>query len=617
MCGIAGLWGFTGQDRMESMLNAMVHRGPDEGAWLSPCPGLQLGMRRLTILDRSGGHQPLVRGPHVLVFNGEIYNHRVLRCELEKLGHVFHSDHSDSETLLVALMAWGPDALPRLDGMWAFAWWDGENLLLCRDRWGKKPLFHYHQGEQLAFASERRALELGLDRASSLNRQALVPYFAFGYLPAPHTLTVGIHKMPAGTFLRFEPRSGRLSAHTYPRLPEGQPANSRGRCPPLHQLAAEGRNLLSSAVERRCVADCELGVFLSGGLDSSTITALASRFLRGLQTFSISFEDRQFDESAYAAEVAAAFATRHHAFRFGIAEAESALDDLANRLDEPLADPSLLSTHFLCQKAAGFVRVALAGDGADEWLGGYDPFRALAPATLYTRLVPPALRPVIRRMVEKLPVSHAYMSLDFRLKRTLRGLEYPPGLWAPVWMAPTDPELLPRLLGLSQPPDPFTEAAELWRRTPGSRAEKLRAYYVHFYLQDDILVKMDRASMLHSLEVREPFLDRDWLAWLSFLPGNCWFHRGRGKILLRAMMRDILPPSILSRSKQGFGLPLGRWLAEGRLPLPLEALKGVIDTNLAARLAEEHRIGKADHRAFLFAALMLGRMLSQQRTRAK
>jgi asparagine synthase (glutamine-hydrolysing) len=617
MCGIAGLWGFTGQDRMEAMLNAMVHRGPDEGAWLSPCPGLQLGMRRLEILDRSGGHQPLVRGPNVLVFNGEIYNHRVLRGELEQLGHVFHSDHSDSETLLVALMAWGPDALPRLDGMWAFAWWDGENLLLCRDRWGKKPLYFYHQGGQLAFASERRALEQGLDRACSLNRQALLPYFAFGYLPAPHTLAVGIQKMAAGTFLRFEPRSNRVWVHNYPRLPEGEPASSRRTCPPLHELAVEGRNLLSSAVERRCVADCELGVFLSGGLDSSTITALASRFLPGLQTFSISFADPQFDESTYAAEVAAAFATRHHSFRFGIVEAEAALDDLAKRLDEPLADPSLLSSHFLCKKAAGFVRVALAGDGADEWLGGYDPFRALAPATLYTHLVPPVLRPLIRRMVEKMPVSHGYMSLDFRLKRTLRGLEYPESHWAPQWMAPTDPALLPRLLGLSEPQDPFAQAAELWRSTPGDVAEKLRAYYLHFYLQDDILVKMDRASMLHSLEVREPFLDRDWLAWLSFLPRSSWFHRGRGKILLRAMMQGVLPQSILTRSKQGFGLPLGRWLAEGSLQLPLEALKGVIDTDLTARLAEEHRRGKADHRAFLYAALLLGRMLGQQCTLAK
>ncbi|MCB1052119.1 MAG: asparagine synthase (glutamine-hydrolyzing) [Acidobacteria bacterium] len=611
MCGIAGFRGEGDGSQIEKMLAKMIHRGPDEGGWQQVEPGLFLGMRRLSILDTPGGHQPMFSPDHkhVLVFNGEIYNHESIRRQLTKNGFIFQSDHSDTETLLNGLVHWGLDVLPKLNGMWAFAWWDATKrcLTMCRDRFGKKPLYYWHRDQELVFGSELQVVRTHPAVGTDLDREALVQYFGFGYIPAPKSLIAGVQKLPAGHLLQFWPDTGTLQVKSYAFFDE----SDRIQLSAPEAWPDQACQLLDRAVQRRFLSDRPVGVFLSGGLDSSSLVALASRQNRGrLKTFSIGFDEPSFDESAYAQAVATHFGTEHHSAQFSSQDALQVTADVVRTLDEPMADASILPMYCLCQLAVQHVTVALGGDGADEWLGGYDPFRALRLAQGYARLVPHWAHRLIQKSVDLLPVSHANMSLDFRLKRTLRGLAHPAERWLPVWMAPLEPKQIAMLTGIQY--DPFASAVQHWHQTPGDLFEKTRSFYLQYYLQDDILTKVDRASMRHSLEVRAPFLDRDWVDFVGQLSRQAWFRGSTSKRILRQAMAELLPKAVLKRPKKGFGVPIGRWFREKTLQLPLESLQGVIDTQLASDLQNRHQKGQSDERAFLWAAYLLGHWLKHR-----
>ncbi|MGA8277469.1 MAG: asparagine synthase (glutamine-hydrolyzing) [Rhodanobacteraceae bacterium] len=609
MCGITGFFGAGDATVLRRMADRLVHRGPDdEGFTIDPEHGIFLAFRRLAILDIPGGRQPMTSedGAHTLVFNGEIYNFRQLRTELERLGARFRSDHSDTEVLLHGYRQWGSELPRHLNGMWAFAIVDRERrqVFLSRDRFGKKPLYWYLYRDTFVFASELTALREHPLVPAELSARALRKYFAYGFVPAPLSFLAGVCKLPAGHSLTFDLATRTTRVERYweyrPEPTDARPVGIEQR------WSDEFTALLDTAVERRLVADVPVGCFLSGGLDSSTVAALAMRHVgrERLKTYSIGFGEASFDETHHARAVAQHIGADHHVETLSIERALELLPALAARLDEPIADASILPTSLLCEYAHRDVTVALGGDGADELLAGYDPFRALRYARWYERFVPKPVHRAIALLAARLPVSHRYMSFDFRLKRMLRGLDAAPHLRLPVWMAPLAPSELEQLFGETiDPVDLYSEAIDAWdackSRDPVERAI---AFYIRLYLQDDILAKVDRASMLHSLEVRSPFLDADLVDFLRCVPSDMKLRGATSKWILRRAARSLLPRETLARSKQGFAVPVGRWFRDGVL-----SVGDATATNPAfwrSRNAE-HRAGQSDQRMGLWGEWML------------
>lgn len=617
MCGIAGFFGVGDQDILKRMTSRLVHRGPDdEGFLVQPDLGVHLGFRRLAILDLAGGRQPMTTadGALSIVFNGEIYNFRELRKELMDLGARFQTDHSDTEVLLHGYRCWGEDLPRHLSGMWAFAIMDRgqQRVFLSRDHFGKKPLFYFAGANAFVFASELTALREHPAVPTTLSRRALQKYFGYGYVPAPLTFYEGVHKLPAAHNLVFDLRDRPLRVQRYwqytPEPFEERPANAEERWG--EELAAR----LDAAVQRRLVADVPVGSFLSGGIDSSLVAALALRHAGAgrLKTFSIGFEEATFDETRYARMVAQHIGANHQVETLSIRRALELLPEIAARWDEPIADSSMLPTYLLCQHARRQVTVALGGDGADELFAGYDPFRALRYAQAWARLVPRPVHGAIAMLAAHLPVSHRYMSFDFRVKRTLRGLGYPAHLWLPVWMAPLAPDELAELF--NEPVDPhdvFSEAIDTWDGCASNDpVERTIAFYIRLYLQDDILVKVDRASMLHSLEVRAPFLDRDLVDFLRRLPSDMKLRGSTTKYLLRKIAAPLLPAEILTRSKQGFAVPIGQWFRDNAMPA--RPMEGAVNAAFWQGRLDRHRQQASDERAYLWSDWLLG--ASQLRT---
>ena len=612
MCGIAGFVGQGSVVDLKRMTDALIHRGPDEeGLWVDESSGAYLGHRRLSILDVAGGHQPMWTrdGSLGIVFNGEIYNFAELRKELEDIGHQFETDHSDTEVLLHGYRQWGRNLTMRLNGMWAFALYDRKSgILFCsRDRVGKKPFYYTMQNGTFAFASELTALIKHPAIRAKVSSRSLKKYFAYGYIPSPLSLYDGISKLPAGCSLEYSLAEGTLKVHRYWLFVlepvEERPAGIEQR------WADELLHLLEGAVDRRLVSDVPLGVFLSGGVDSSAVAAIAARQLGAgqVETFSIGFEETDFDESRYARMAATHVGSRHHLEMLSLDKARELLPEIFNRVDEPMGDSSLLPTFLLCRHARRHVTVALGGDGADELFAGYAPFRALRWARLYSGLVPRPVHEAIRLLMGRLPTGHGYMNLDFKIKRTLRGLSYPERLWNPVWMSALDEHELEQLF---QEPlemeDVFSEAIELWDASqPAGLEEQTLQFFTRLYLENDILTKIDRASMMNSLEVRAPFLDIDVIDFARKIPMEYKLRHGQTKYLLKKAMEPLLPRQILYRAKQGFAVPVARWFRDSSL---LRGGAGTVDglsPGFVARMLAEHRAGRANQHAFLWSYWVL------------
>jgi len=616
MCGIAGFVAPRGagdRDLLERMTRALAHRGPDaEGYFVDPERGVHLGHRRLSIVDLSGGAQPMSTpdGNLTIVFNGEIYNHAELRAELQAKGYGFQTDHSDTEVLLLGYREWGEGLLERLNGMFAFAIHDKSVgiLFLARDRFGKKPLYYFQarRGGVFGFASELTALLRHPAAPRNESPLALKKYFAYGYIPAPHSVIEGIRKLPGGWCGKLDLQSGDWRARQWwefqlePSTLEPTPA----------QCAAWGEELLAildRAVQRRLMADVPLGVFLSGGIDSSAVAALAARHLPAgrLRTFSVGFTDSSFDELPYAREAAAFIGCAHDAEILDLERARELIPGLLARLDEPMGDGSILPTWLLCGFTRRHVTVALGGDGGDELFAGYDPFKALNSARLYDRLVPRAIHPVIRLLASRLPVSHANISLDFKIKRALRGLSYGERLRVPVWMGPLEPAEIDAYFGDYTPQEElYSEAIAAWE-SAGEHADPIDRtlqFFTRLYLQDDIIAKVDRASMLHGLEARSPFLDLEVVDFARKLPHSLKLRGGTTKWILKKALEPILPASILYRKKKGFGTPLGQWIREGAL---LPKIPGGREGVVVDKAIRSHQSGRTDERLFLWCQHVL------------
>ena len=604
------------------MTSRLAHRGPDgEGLWADEAHRVFLGHRILAIVDLANGQQPMLTADSQLAitFNGEIYNHRDLRQELEAAGHQFHTDHSDTEVLLYAYRQWGPKMLPRLNGMWAFAIYDAANqsVFLSRDRFGKKPLFYHFDGKTLVFASELTSLILHPEVPRSFDQESLKKLFAYGFIPAPRALLENVRKLPAGHWMKFDLGKRQIEIQEYwrfefdpfPKIPKD----------PEQEWGSELIRLLDTAVKRRLDADVPVGVFLSGGIDSSLVATLATRHQAVVETFSIGFAEKSFDEREYAQLMAKRLGTRHFEEVFSIQHCLDFAPSVAQNLDEVFGDSSILPTTLVSKLARTRVKVVLGGDGSDELFAGYDPFQALRFAIPYNRFTPKAGHAAIQALANRLPVSHVNMSLDFKVKRMLRGLSYSREYWLPTWMGPLHPAEIADLFGAPvDPQELYSEAVEAWNE-PTARTDVDRAmqFYLRLYLPDDILVKVDRASMAYGLEARAPFLDIDLVNFVRRIPSEYKLRGRTTKYLLKEAARSLLPAEIIDRRKKGFGVPIGQWFQSGALSLngaPAKPGSGSathgaagLDRNVVKERLRQHTLGQHDDRAALWCIWMLDR----------
>jgi asparagine synthase (glutamine-hydrolysing) len=553
MCGIAGFIDTecayaNAEERIRVMCNLIRHRGPDEqGVWIGN--GAALGMRRLSIIDVAGGHQPIFNEDKsiLVVFNGEIYNYQSLKQTLQERGHSFQTQ-SDTEVIVHAYEEFGDDCPRQLRGMFAFALWDKkrQRLLLARDRFGKKPLNYYWDGQRLIFGSEIKSLlAAGIPRA--INPIALDEYLVYAYVPTPHTLFRDVQKLPAAHTLIYE--------HGQIKLQRYWDVSFTPSCTDDEATAIERtRDLLEDAIKVRLMSEVPLGVFLSGGLDSSVVVGLMSQMTKQpVQTFSIGFEEDDFSELPYARKVARHFGTDHHEFCVR-SDLISVLPQLVWAYDEPFGDSSMLPTYYVSKLAREHVTVVLTGDGGDEIFGGYDHYER----EYITNRIPPSLRSLLAcasllipdgmRGKKRFGTMHQDLAtrcieILARFPRGTRPTLYTRDHFATVWRH-----------------DPFEGQKRLYNQV--SDLDTLtRMQYVdtHAYLPDDILVKVDKATMLNSLEARAPLLDHHLVEYVASLQPELRIRDGKLKYLLKQVAKDFLPPEILARPKRGFAVPIKHW----------------------------------------------------------
>jgi asparagine synthase (glutamine-hydrolysing) len=560
LCGIVG---FTHKSwspdpgRIQTATETLIHRGPDEqGVFRSNI--CSLGATRLKIIDLLGGDQPIQSddGEAAIVFNGEIYNHLELRRELESLGHHFQS-HCDTETVFRAFLEWDTDAFARLRGMFAVALWttSTRRLVLARDRIGIKPLYIARQGEELFFGSELKAILVHPEIERRLSLAGLDCYLSLNYVPAPWTLVEGIEKVLPGHWVEW--RDGQLRSEAYWRLPQGTPGRHT-----LESAREELDSLLQQSVREHLLSDVPLGVWLSGGIDSSTILHYAaSASSSRLKTFSISFRGRSFDETEYVAQTARLYDTDHEQLDLNPEQdLQGAIEEFAYYSDEPSADAGALPVWFLSKLCKTRTTVALSGEGADELFAGYLTYPANRIAR-YLRALPSGSLRLALRALRHWPVSDEKISFEYQLKRLLNGSLMPPEQAHVYWNGTFSGAEKRSLLG-TQPPGAFdVMLAELRLALPGN--DDLAPYLTFdqkYYLPDDILVKSDRMSMAHAVEVRPPYLDHRIVEFAATLPASLKIRGRRQKFLLKDIMKNKLPPSILQRKKMGFDIPAHEWL---------------------------------------------------------
>ena len=626
MCGIAG---FTRPDRSASvilrgMMAAIEHRGPDDdGVWIDD--QVAFGHQRLTIIEPVGGDQPRldpVTGD-LLVFNGEIYNYQDHATALRDAG-VRLRDGSDTEVLfqMIRLHGVGP-ALRRLDGMFAFAYRDGASgiVTLARDRFGEKPLFYTVVAGQLIFASEVKALRKHpLCADADFDVEAIGQYLAFDYVPAPRTGFTGVKKLLPAHTLTFD--EGGISIDAYWDLPAGDAAQPSVEMPSTEAEAVDRLDsLLRDSIKARLVADVPVGVFLSGGIDSALIAAIAAEYAPGISAYTIKMPGEGYDETPIAARVADQFGLRHEVRTLSDVDVLHALDRVEAKQDEPFADSSIVPTYLLSETAAQGVKVALGGDGGDELFAGYINFQARKAAAIMAHL--PALSGVaLRKALSLLPPSDRYMALPFKLAQLSQGFGQAEYLQSFLWMAPFDADARRALLRDDMPIQrslhPVTEWVDHHRaRGPVDRLQRL---FSTFYLPDDILTKVDRASMYNSLEVRAPYLSED-IAEFAFAMPERWRVNGyTTKYLLRGLAARYLPNDVVDRRKHGFAMPVSglmrgplRERVSGVLLDSANPIADLFDRAEVERMLSAHMDRREDHRKRLWSLYCLFRFAAGTR----
>ena len=603
MCGIVGFthkrW-VPDSDRIGNATATLIHRGPDQqGVFQSSL--CSMGATRLKIIDLGSGDQPMLSedGDVAIVFNGEIYNHQELRRELEAMGHRFYS-HCDTETVLRAFLEWDTDSFVRLRGMFAIALWtkSAKRLVLARDRMGIKPLYFARRGQDLFFGSELKAILIHPEIERRLSLEGLDCYLSLNYVPCPWTLVEGIEKLPPGQWLEW--RDGQVSSQSYWRLPLGV---VRDRT--LESAREELDVLLRQSIREHLISDVPLGMWLSGGIDSSTILHYAATESgTPLKTFSISFRGRSFDETAYIHEVAQLYQTEHEELDLNPeVDLRGAIEEFAYYSDEPSADAGAIPVWFLSKLSKTKTTVSLSGEGADELFGGYLTHRADHLAVLARRLPRMALHLALHAL-RAWPVSDEKISFEYQLKRFLEGSLMTPDRAHVYWNGTFSEAQKTALLRSELPPALDRILGELRDRShTGGHLAPFLWFDQRYFLPDDILNKADRMSMAHSLEVRPPFLDHRIVEFAATLPASLKIRGSRQKVVLKELMRDKLPPSVLRRKKIGFDIPAHDWLRGCLRLLMLEVLldgtsdharlfrRDVIETQIRDHLERRVNIG--------------------------
>jgi asparagine synthase (glutamine-hydrolysing) len=618
MCGIAGELRLTpgerpSRDRVRAMCDVMVHRGPDSFGEFSHGE-VAFGMRRLAIVDVAGGQQPLGNedGSIQVVCNGEIYNSPGLMKELEARGHRLRT-RSDVEVIAHLYEEDGVDVAARLDGMFAFALWDAKahRLVLGRDRAGIKPLYVTRIGDRLAWGSEAKCLLAGgLD--PQIDVQALHDYLTLGYVPGPASIFAGVEQLPAGHVLVAEPgrapdvrRFWSLRGHVAPTPERRSEADWRD----------ELMRTLRGAVESHLMSDVPLGVFLSGGLDSGTIVALMHELgVSPIRTFTIGFEEKSFSETDEAREVARQFGTEHHELIVR-PDAVALLPRLVRSFDEPFADSSAIPVYHVSELARRHVKVVLSGEGGDEVLAGYETYRARRVAAMYARLPQAIGGRLLPAVVRRLPVSHAKVSFDYKAKRFVTGAYLPPAAGHLWWKTILDEDTKAGLYadGVAGGLEPTARLFEaLFDESDGNELDSLQYIDAKLYLPADILVKVDRMSMLHSLEARVPFLDRSMLELTRRIPSHLRLRGMTTKYLLRRAMADRLPTAVVRGKKRGFNVPMPAWLAGSLRDFTRDTLspqrirrQGLFRPAAVERLVNDHIGRRRDHSRAIWTLLVL------------
>lgn len=614
MCGIAGIAGTQGDSidaaTVHRMCQTILHRGPDdEGIYAQGAVGL--GMRRLSIIDLSGGRQPIHNEDQTVwvVFNGEIYNFPELRQELQGRGHHFYT-HSDTEVIVHLYEEMGAECVNKLRGMFAMALYDKkrESLLLARDRLGKKPLHYALSKGRILFGSEIKAILAVAPELAEISNEGLLQYFYFGYINDPRTAFRGIHKLPPGHLLQYS--GGQIEVRQYWDLPAlgcSQPAAEDEFLQELEQRLAE-------AVKIRLVSDVPLGALLSGGVDSSIIVALMARASSApVKTFSIGFRNESFDETRYARMVAEKFGTDHHELVVD-SDIEPTLDFLSGMLEEPFGDSSMLPTYHVCRMARKYVTVALSGDGADELFAGYDRY-TIAMNRQELSWMPSGLASFYQNHIHpRVPSgtygrNRAWNSLLSTRDRYLDDVSYLPALHRERSIFSR--EFLRAIAPLANPLEQFQTYYD--HAPAGETLSRLMYLDVKTYLAGDILTKVDRMSMATSLEVRVPMLDHIFVEWAASMPVEWKFRNGTRKYVLKKLAERLgIPPELLHRKKQGFQLPLVDWmrheLKEQFLDLLLEprtVQRGYFRPAVVRALVKEHTSGRRNRSGVLWKMLIL------------
>jgi len=625
MCGICGYV----TDRnvridnkiLEEMTDVLSHRGPDDrGIYTDRSRAnisVGLGHRRLSIIDLSlDARQPMSNedGTIWVVFNGEIYNFLELKPFLLKRGHKFKSA-SDTEVILHLYEEYKEKCLDYLNGMFAFAIWDSNNnsLFAARDRMGEKPFFYTDCDGVFLFASEIKSILKYPGYRKELDFTALQEYLAYEYVPAPRSILKNIRKLPAGNYLKWQ--NGNIKTEKYWDLKlyrSEEPFHlSEGQC--IDKIKA----LLSKSIQQRLISDVPLGVFLSGGIDSSIILALMCKLREPhkIDTFSIGFKDKSFDESSYSRGLAEFFKTNHREEILTPNKLLEIVPRVTDFLDEPLGDASIIPVYLLSGFTRKYIKVAIGGDGGDELFAGYPTFQADRAIDLFYSLPDPVKRWVMRTAEEMIPVSYDNISLDFKIKQFIKGGLYPPLIRHFVWMGSFTPDIQARLLkepALNSSDEVYGVVKELSNGNPSKkRINTLLYLYAKLYLQNDLLVKVDMASMSNSLEVRSPFLDLELIKFLETVPYDLKIRGLTTKYILRKGFRDMLPAHILKRPKKGFGMPIAKWFRKELKQYLLSSLSekeinraGVFDAKFVQSLLDGHFSGRNDNRKLLWTLLV-------------
>jgi asparagine synthase (glutamine-hydrolysing) len=614
MCGIAGMVSVAAGERIEAdlihrMCQAIVHRGPDdEGVFVKD--GTGLGMRRLSIIDLSGGHQPIFNEDRTvwIVFNGEIYNFPELREALLKRGHHFYT-HSDTEVIVHLYEEMGAECVTKLRGMFGFALYDERRrkLLLARDRLGKKPLHYALQGDRLLFGSEIKSILAVAPELATVNNEALLQYMYFGYVPDPQTAFTTIQKLPPGHLLEFE--DGKIGVRQYWDLPEygAHPPRSEEEC------LDEMEHRLAEAVRIRLISDVPLGALLSGGTDSSTVVALMARASsKAVKTFAIGFRDEDFNEAKYARMVAEKFGTDHHEL---IVEPEvlETVETLTSSLEEPFGDSSMLPTYYVSCMARKYVTVALSGDGGDEIFAGYDRYAIHLRRKVFERIPNWARRFYREKVYPRLPgdmrgKKFSYnVSLPWR-ERYVDGISFVPSFERDMPLLSDEFRAVLRESG-----NPEDVMYSYFDRAPAKDPMSQMLYVdTKTYMVADILTKVDRMSMATSLEVRVPILDHMFVEWATGLPADWKIRAGKQKYILRKLAERLgVPREVLYRPKQGFALPLVHWMKHELKELIMTVLldsrtlqRGYFEPRGVRQLLDEHFRGRRNHSGRIWRLLM-------------